>query len=63
MNDSEPLQTIKNATVRYYEGEPGERYEVKHEGRAEIFPGWVRLSGGVTNSWIPRERVESVSRL
>lgn len=58
-----PVCKIQNGTCRYFEGEPGEEYEVKHEGGIEIYPNWVRLTGGPTRSWIPREQVEGVSEL
>lgn len=59
----EPIYEIRDGTCRYYEGEPGEEYEVTHEGGIEIYPNWVRLTGGPARKWVPRERVEGVSEL
>jgi hypothetical protein len=59
MNDShEPLTELQSAVVWYHE----EGGRVKHEGHADLYPNWVRLGGGLSPSWVPRDRVEVVMR-
>lgn len=59
---TDPIKELQNATVWYYEAEQTEATKVRHEGKAEIYPNWVRL-GGPTAAWIPRDRVEQVSEI
>jgi hypothetical protein len=55
---NEPITTIESGVAWYYEGEEA---KTKHEGTIEIYPSWVRLSGGLgITAWIPRDRVEQV---
>jgi hypothetical protein len=60
--EREPIREVKNGTVRYLEGDAGKEQVVRHEGGAEIYDHWVRLTGP-TGSWIPRERIEAVSEI
>lgn len=55
---SEPLVSLEAAVAWYFEGADAD-VEVKHEGRVEVYPDWIRLGGPVA-AWIPRERVGEV---
>ncbi|ELZ94896.1 hypothetical protein C440_07467 [Haloferax mucosum ATCC BAA-1512] len=50
-----PVAVIENGTAFYYEGA-----SARHEGRIEIYDDYVRLCGGPSSTWVPRENVEQV---
>lgn len=52
---ADPLTVIENGVAWYDEG----ANRTTHEGRIELYSGWVRLAGSIP-AWIPRERVEEV---
>jgi len=60
MTDREPITTIDDGVVWYYEGPDDADLKTRHEGRIEVYPNWVRLGGLGIPTWVPRERVEQV---
>jgi hypothetical protein len=65
-SDSDPIKTIEDGILWYVPGgasiDDEETYndvKTKHEGKIEIYPGWVRF-GGMTRAWIPRESVDEI---
>ncbi|WP_148414955.1 hypothetical protein [Haloferax sp. KTX1] len=57
---SNQIAAIENGTAYYYEDvdEP-----VRHEGRIEIYAHYIRLCGGPTTTWVPREKVQQVMEI
>lgn len=66
MTESDPIKTIDDGVAWYVPGavsvDDQDTYnslKTKHEGRIEIYDGWVRLGGTVT-AWIPRESIDEI---
>ncbi|ELK44128.1 hypothetical protein D320_22114 [Haloferax sp. BAB-2207] len=55
---STPVAVIEDGTAYHFEGDSDET--VRHEGRIVIYDHYVRLCGGPTSTWVPRENVEQV---
>ncbi|WP_233509342.1 hypothetical protein [Haloferax sp. Atlit-48N] len=55
-----PLKVIESGTAYYYEDADE---SVRHEGRIEIYAHYIRLCGGPTTTWVPREQVQQVMEI